>query len=121
MARRMYDENQIKSIASEVGGGKLYRHSIYMKNPSNAADSIRFDYISSSNIVVDSLTDLKTISNNQKIIPCCGKVKSGNSYYPAMWIITTSGVVLACSGSSASGDVQVSITSWTYTDTVTEI
>ena len=24
--RRMYDENEIKSIASESGGGKLYRH-----------------------------------------------------------------------------------------------
>ena len=26
--RRMYDENEIKSIASESGGGKLYRHEI---------------------------------------------------------------------------------------------
>ena len=27
--RRMYDENEIKSIASESGGGKLYYHEIY--------------------------------------------------------------------------------------------
>ena len=26
--KRMYDENEIKSIASESGGGKLYRHEI---------------------------------------------------------------------------------------------
>ena len=26
--RRMYDENEIKSIASESGGGKLYKHVI---------------------------------------------------------------------------------------------
>ena len=29
--RRMYDENEIKSIASESGGGKLYRHHLSLK------------------------------------------------------------------------------------------
>ena len=28
--KRMYDENEIKSIASESGGGKLYLHNIYL-------------------------------------------------------------------------------------------
>ena len=27
--KRMYDENEIKSIASEAGGGKYYEHNIY--------------------------------------------------------------------------------------------
>lgn len=30
--RRMYDENEIKSIASESGGGKLYRHQLSIRN-----------------------------------------------------------------------------------------
>lgn len=29
--RRMYDENEIKSIASESGGGKLYIHRVSLK------------------------------------------------------------------------------------------
>ena len=33
--RRMYDENEIKSIASESGGGKLYRHSFYVYTPNS--------------------------------------------------------------------------------------
>ena len=30
--RRMYDENEIKSIASESGGGKLYIHRVTLKS-----------------------------------------------------------------------------------------
>ena len=31
--RRMYDENEIKSIASEAGGGKLYTHRVLFEDP----------------------------------------------------------------------------------------
>ena len=30
--KRMYDENEIKSIASEAGGGKLYLHAVKVKS-----------------------------------------------------------------------------------------
>ena len=44
--RRMYDENEIKSIASESGGGKLYLHDVTIKNKSGAALPIaKFKYI----------------------------------------------------------------------------
>ena len=48
--RRMYDENEIKSIASESGGGKLYLHDVTIKNKSGAALPIaKFKYISTDN------------------------------------------------------------------------
>ena len=51
--RRMYDENEIKSIASEAGGGggaKLYMHDVTIKNKDGAALPIAtFKYISKDN------------------------------------------------------------------------
>lgn len=58
--RRMYDENEIKSIASESGGGKLYKHIIKIDDTndktrdgnmlnaifiSSIATKIEFDYL----------------------------------------------------------------------------
>ena len=43
--RRMYDENEIKSIASESGGGKLYRHYVgLVVQEWNSTSSDRLDY-----------------------------------------------------------------------------
>ena len=48
--RRMYDENEIKSIASESGGGKLYLHDVTIKNKEGAAlPLVKFKYISTDN------------------------------------------------------------------------
>ena len=48
--RRMYDENEIKSIASESGGGKLYMHDVTIKNKDGAAlPLVKFKYISTDN------------------------------------------------------------------------
>ena len=48
--RRMYDENEIKSIASESGGGKLYLHDVIIKNKEGAAlPLVKFKYISTDN------------------------------------------------------------------------
>ena len=48
--RRMYDENEIKSIASESGGGKLYLHDVTITNKSGAALPIaKFKYIWTDN------------------------------------------------------------------------
>ena len=48
--RRMYDENEIKSIASESGGGKLYLHDVTIKNNSGTAlPIVKFKYISTDN------------------------------------------------------------------------
>ena len=48
--RRMYDENEIKDIASEAGGGKLYMHDVTIKNKDGAAlPIVTFKYISKDN------------------------------------------------------------------------
>ena len=48
--KRMFDENEIKQIASESGGGKLYLHNVTIKNKSGAALPIAtFKYISTDN------------------------------------------------------------------------
>ena len=57
--RRMYDENEIKSIASEAGGGKYYEHNIY-SGASNAVELISIKLINSS---ATPLT-IETISAN---------------------------------------------------------
>ena len=48
--RRMYDENEIKSIASESGGGKLYSHTVKVKSSGiYGVPALEFKFISTSN------------------------------------------------------------------------
>lgn len=50
--RRMYDENEIKQIASETGGGgggKLYMHDVTIKESGSGLPIVKFKYISSDN------------------------------------------------------------------------
>lgn len=47
--KRMYDENEIKSIASEAGGGKLYLHDVTIKESGSGLPIVKFKYISSDN------------------------------------------------------------------------
>ena len=49
--KRMYDENEIKSIASEAGGGKYYIHdvSIYNNDTPSLLPLVKFKYISKDN------------------------------------------------------------------------
>ena len=73
--RRMYDENEIKSIASESGGGKLYMHDVTIKNKDGAALPIaKFKYISTDNtkFSIDKLNFLKCFdvyANNNSMPP----------------------------------------------------
>ena len=39
--RRMYDENEIKSIASESGGGKLYLHNLSIVVPESSQAQLK--------------------------------------------------------------------------------
>ena len=55
--KRMFDENEIKQIASEAGGGKYYQHSIY-SGATGEAEQISINLINSS---VTPLT-IETIS-----------------------------------------------------------
>lgn len=62
--RRMYDENEIKSIASESGGGKLYLHSVKVKSSGiYGVPALDFKFISTSNtkITKDDINKVKGV------------------------------------------------------------
>lgn len=48
--RRMYDENEIKSIASESGGGKLYLHNLSIFVPGSSQAQLKIINADSSKI-----------------------------------------------------------------------
>lgn len=81
--RRMYDENEIKSIASESGGsgGKLYIHDVTIKNKDGAAlPIVIFKYISTDNtkFSIDKLNFQKCFdvyANNNSMPPEFYQVK----------------------------------------------
>ena len=79
--RRMYDENEIKDIASEAGGGKLYMHDVTIKNKDGAAlPIVTFKYISKDNtkFSIDKLNFQKCFdvyANNNSMPPEFYQVK----------------------------------------------
>ena len=63
--KRMYDENEIKSIASEAGGGKLYLHAVKVKSSGiYGVPAFDFKLISTSNtpITKDNIIKNKAAS-----------------------------------------------------------
>lgn len=121
MARRMYDENQIKSIASEAGGGKIYRHILNITNNANNTNSINLnmEIISSKDLNIDSLTDLKTILGSTFKFPVSGYVKrSTETIYSSAAYISQAQIYYV---DNATGYYNTPLTNVTYTDTITEI
>lgn len=60
--KRMYDENEIRQIASEAGGGKLYLHSVKVKSSGiYGVPALDFKVISTSNtkITKDNINKAK--------------------------------------------------------------
>lgn len=48
--KRMFDENEIRQIASEAGGGKLYLHAVKVKSSGiYGVPALDFEFISTSN------------------------------------------------------------------------
>lgn len=79
--KRMFDENEIRQIASEAGGGKLYLHNVTIKNKDGAALPIAtFKYISKDNakFSIDKLNFQKCFdvyANNNSMPPEFYQVK----------------------------------------------
>lgn len=79
--KRMYDENEIRQIASEAGGGKLYLHDVTIKNKDGAALPIlTFKYISTDNTKfsiekLDSRKCFDVYANNNSMPPEFYQVK----------------------------------------------
>ena len=106
--KRMYDEKEIKDIASEAGGGKLYLHDVTIKNKDGAALPIAtFKYISTDNtkFSIDKLNFQKCFdvyANNNSMPPEFYQVrdmsKSASSlsitYYTAYPFVVTSTATL---------------------------
>lgn len=61
--KRMYDENEIKSIASESGGGKLYAHNITISE----AFRLSFTVYRSTNKEIESIDEIVELANNHFI------------------------------------------------------
>lgn len=57
--RRMYDENEIKSIASEAGGGKLYAHNLYI----GEAFGLTFTVYRPTNKKIESIDEIVELNN----------------------------------------------------------
>ena len=57
--KRMYDENEIKSIASESGGGKLYAHNLYI----GEAFVLSFTVYRPTNKEIESIDEIVELNN----------------------------------------------------------
>ena len=58
--KRMYDEKEIKDIASEAGGGKLYLHAVKVKSSGiYGVPALDFKLISTSNTPITKDTIIK--------------------------------------------------------------
>ena len=66
--KRMYDENEIKSIASEAGGGKLYKHRLSLKTTDRSTFyGIRIS-TSPTEFSIEDMTDLSSLINKEACI-----------------------------------------------------
>lgn len=105
---------------SIVGSGNidLYQHNIcYTSTDSDKIVKIRFIVISSKNLVVDSLTDLKTLLGNTFTYPVNGANSTNNQ---SIYEITETGFKSGTSG-YVLYDTVTAYPAGTWTDTVTTI
>lgn len=105
---------------SIVGSGNidLYQHNIcYTSTDSDKVVKIRFIVISSKNLVVDSLTDLKTLLGNTFTYPVNGANSTNNQ---SIYEITETGFKSGTSG-YVLYDTVTAYPAGTWTDTVTTI
>ena len=76
--RRMYDENEIKSIASESGGGKLYKHTIDFQFADSANEyRIIFVVYSATSEEANTISKFRNLYNAQTPI-CIINAKGGD-------------------------------------------
>ena len=62
--KRMYDENEIRQMASEAGGGKLYLHAVKVKSSGiYGVPAFDFKFISTSNTPITKDNIYKTINS----------------------------------------------------------
>lgn len=115
--------NQLKTLFGDksiVGTGNidLYRHNIcFTSTNSDLLVKIRFIVISSKNIKVDSLTDLKTLLGNTFTYPVNGANSTNNQ---SIYEITETGFKSGTSG-YVLYDTVTAYPAGTWTDTVTTV
>lgn len=101
-----------KSIVG-TGNIDLYQHNIKFKATSNET-TIRLIVISSKDIIVDSLTDLKTLLGNTFEYPCSGADSNGS---PIVFVKDTG----YCTTSDIAKGEYTNYVAGTWTDTVTTL
>lgn len=120
--RRMYDENEIKSIASESGGGKLYLHKLNITD-SGQEKIIKLLFINTDSGKITSITPelLNTAIKSNMVI----KSNTTTTYYECKEVSTAGDFVMVeyyttypFAVSSTNSDA---IQSPTMDDTVTEL
>lgn len=120
---RLMTSNNIKTLfgnQSIVGMGNidLYRHHVQCQQGSIVGyGHVDIDIISSKNLKIDSLTDLKTVLGNTFRYPAFGQ-GGGNSYI--VMGVTQDGP-LGYTPNATPTEIQQSWSGWTFTDTVTTV
>lgn len=66
--RRMYDENEIKSIASELGGGKLYIHKLSLRTTDGSIFHGSRISTSPTKFSIEDITDIGSLINQEAYI-----------------------------------------------------
>lgn len=71
-------ENEVSQIKNKQN--KLYRHMITLRAESSANGTCRLEWISPSNLVCDSLEDLRTVLGNPQMNSCVASNPSGDLF-----------------------------------------
>ena len=126
-------ENGIKTLfgnQSIVGTGNidLYKHHVFINFTSGDSNNVFFDFVSSKNIVCDSLTDLKTVLGNTFTIQAYGTLAlfqegiTTNYFIPLLLTETyLQAFYIENSGSLSLHTITLASNPFTLTDTVTTI
>lgn len=127
--QHLLSDKNVKTLfgnKSIYGGGNidLYQHviKIVFNSEEGFKGTIYVIKISSNNIIVDSLTDLKTLLGNSFVFPITGETKT-NDNKPLVPLYFTQDTIYMYTGGVSLAQVQFSDVSYTFTisDTVTTV
>ena len=128
--KRMFDENEIRQIASEAGGGKLYLHAVKVKSSGiYAVPAFDFKLISTSNtpITKDNIIKNKAASAFDMILSGDDATMPPNLYIARSFLATPDHITVSYfktyptkSDSQSSIDIG-SGGNYAVADTVTEL
>ena len=117
--KRMYDENEIKSIASESGGGKLYRHDVnFFVGPD---EGYRITVYNTNATPYTPQTFFADSNNNS--IYCCGVAEINVNFYPIYTIAIVDNIkrIVYINSDNKQTAVNIDVSQLSGSDKVTEL